>query len=295
MKYVYYLILAILILGITSIGNTETITLNPTNNMYTDVEHIDPHPPGELWVAEYDPAGQYQRIMISFDLSEYEGQTVESAYLHLNRFFGCPSGGITATKFYAITENWNETTWQNNIHIQYDAYVWASYNFGADGWHSIDITGLVNDWLNNKIVNNGLLMRAESGSKWSKFYSKDDANPDVHPYLEFETTGTGIETEDKTIIINKIFHNNYPNPFNPETYIQFNIPDDESNQSIQLKIYNTKGEIVRTLLNKPLNSGLHTILWNGKDNNNKTVSSGIYFYNLIIGEKNFSKKMIMIK
>ncbi len=85
---------------------------------------------------------------------------------------------------------------------------------------------------------------------------------------------------------------NYPNPFNPETTIAFTIPKEGN---VELAIFNIKGQKVRTLLNETKIKGSHTVTWNGKDLQNKTVASGIYFYKLTSGEKTQVRKMIMVK
>jgi len=85
---------------------------------------------------------------------------------------------------------------------------------------------------------------------------------------------------------------NYPNPFNPETTISFNLSEVEK---VKLEIFNIKGQKVKTLFNEQLSIGEHNVGWNGKDANNKQVSSGIYFYKLKSGEYQQIKKMMLLK
>ncbi|MCD4796133.1 MAG: T9SS type A sorting domain-containing protein [Candidatus Cloacimonetes bacterium] len=87
---------------------------------------------------------------------------------------------------------------------------------------------------------------------------------------------------------------NYPNPFNPETTISFSI-NTENTENTEIMIYNIKGQIVRTLLDKEMEAGYHRILWNGKDNSGKSVSSGIYFTKFRAGNYSKTGKMILIK
>jgi FlgD Ig-like domain/Right handed beta helix region len=101
------------------------------------------------------------------------------------------------------------------------------------------------------------------------------------------------EPDDDLPVIDKIqLHNNYPNPFNPETNISFSIP---AEQKVELTIYNLKGQKVRQLVNGQLASGKHSIVWEGKDNNGKLVGSGLYFYKLRTDNKEISKKMLLLK
>ncbi len=85
---------------------------------------------------------------------------------------------------------------------------------------------------------------------------------------------------------------NYPNPFNPQTTIRFNLAE-ESN--VKLNIYNLKGQLVITLVNKPLEIGAYSFDWNSVDKNKKPVSSGIYFYKLKTGSSSLSRKMLLLK
>ena len=85
---------------------------------------------------------------------------------------------------------------------------------------------------------------------------------------------------------------NYPNPFNPETTITFNMADPHM---AKLKIYNLKGQLVKTLVDSEMPKGKHKVIWNGTDRNGKVVGSGVYFYRLETGEYKKSFKMILIK
>ncbi len=87
---------------------------------------------------------------------------------------------------------------------------------------------------------------------------------------------------------------NYPNPFNPETTISYSISQP---QHVTIEVYNMRGQLVRTLLNKQVetaNAKLN-VVWNGKDDDNNDVSSGIYFYKLVTDNYNKTNKMILMK
>lgn len=94
---------------------------------------------------------------------------------------------------------------------------------------------------------------------------------------------------------------NYPNPFNPSgagrsptTTINFSLADNVGKATVE--VYNTKGQKVKTLLNDKLTAGQHQVIWNGKDANQKSVASGIYFYRLSIDNVPVAiQKMILLK
>ena len=85
---------------------------------------------------------------------------------------------------------------------------------------------------------------------------------------------------------------NYPNPFNPNTKIMYNLPE---KQFVQITIYNMLGYEVKTLVNKMQGAGLKTINWNGLDDNNKKLPSGLYLYSLQSGSFRETKKMLFLK
>ncbi|RLC48667.1 MAG: hypothetical protein DRI23_10225 [Candidatus Cloacimonadota bacterium] len=89
---------------------------------------------------------------------------------------------------------------------------------------------------------------------------------------------------------------NYPNPFNPSTTISFSLQNDNM---VELSIYNSKGQKVKTLLNEQRRAGLHQVQWNGRDENGSSVSSGIYFSVMDTNREGLDftsiKKVILLK
>ncbi len=85
---------------------------------------------------------------------------------------------------------------------------------------------------------------------------------------------------------------NYPNPFNPETTIQFDIPN---HAQTKLSVYNVRGQLVKTLIDQPMDAGQHNAVWNGQDNSGKPVSSGVYLYRLEAGKQVITRRMLLLK
>ena len=85
---------------------------------------------------------------------------------------------------------------------------------------------------------------------------------------------------------------NYPNPFNPTTTIKFSLREDSN---VALDIYNIKGQRVASWKPEHYDSGINQIIWNGEDLNGEKASSGIYYYKLKIGNKDFTSKMLLLK
>ena len=95
-----------------------------------------------------------------------------------------------------------------------------------------------------------------------------------------EEPPVGIANDE--LIITSYELNNYPNPFNPSTTIEFSIQNDSQ---IELSVFNIKGRKVKTLVHNELAEGDHSIIWSGDDNFGNSVSSGVYLYKLIVDSK----------
>ena len=112
--------------------------------------------------------------------------------------------------------------------------------------------------------------------------------------LTVQKVGTTTSVSSDNSNIPKVFDlsNNYPNPFNPSTKIQFAVPHE---QNISLVIYNILGQRIRTLVQGVHTAGQYTVIWDGKDETGHTVESGVYIYRLETGSIALVKKMLMLK
>jgi len=85
---------------------------------------------------------------------------------------------------------------------------------------------------------------------------------------------------------------NFPNPFNPETTIQYNLAE---SADVTLQIYNVVGQVVRTLVAERQSAGRYRVSWSGMDDRSVPVSSGIYFYKIAAGKQGEVKKLMLLK
>jgi hypothetical protein len=84
----------------------------------------------------------------------------------------------------------------------------------------------------------------------------------------------------------------YPNPFNPVTMIEYQLPQEGQ---VSLKIYSILGQEVRTLVDDKQHAGFYKVAWNGENNIGQKLSSGVYIYQLIVGDFVRTKKTTLIK
>jgi hypothetical protein len=103
---------------------------------------------------------------------------------------------------------------------------------------------------------------------------------------------TRINGKEIELPLNYRLDQNYPNPFNPTTTIDYYLP---VNELVELAVYNTLGEKVRTLIQGRQQSGFHQVVWDGRNDRGQLLSSGIYFYILNTEKARQSRRMVFIK
>lgn len=106
--------------------------------------------------------------------------------------------------------------------------------------------------------------------------------------LHFTTSSaTAVEEINKSVPIEYVLHQNFPNPFNPVTSIEFSLP---KSSYVTLTIFSTLGTQIQTLINQKLSPGTYRAQWDTID-----VPSGVYFYHLVAGSFAETKKMLLLR
>lgn len=170
---------------------------------------------------------------------------------------------------------------------------------GIDGEIRLDLSAPTN----NQGV--GLIAYYNDGRVKSASLESQGSDPSLQmPDLSWENidrlglilanSGTGSTNNTDPMIVgvgssnfNSTLSQNYPNPFNPQTRIRFTL---EQAGQVQLKVYNSAGRLVRTLVDGELDAGLHEPVFDGSN-----LASGVYFYQLITDQQTFVKKMTLVK
>ncbi len=111
--------------------------------------------------------------------------------------------------------------------------------------------------------------------------------------LQVNYTINIVDNIDNNIVTSTRLNGNYPNPFNPETTISYQL---KKSGFVNITVYNLKGEKVKTLVNETKSAGHYLQKWTAKDNYGKSISSGVYFYRFSVNGKNYSvKKCLLLK
>jgi len=103
---------------------------------------------------------------------------------------------------------------------------------------------------------------------------------------------SGIEDGHSLVPDNVHLYNNYPNPFNPKTTIEYQLAKPSH---VRVTIYNQLGRVVTTLVNEPQGAGRKSIIWDGRDSDGQTVGSGVYFYQVEADDVIASRRMVLLK
>ena len=122
--------------------------------------------------------------------------------------------------------------------------------------------------------------------KFVEFSNVYGETPPSPPTIDWQT-GEILQIPEKFVL-----RQNYPNPFNPVTNIKFDLPE---NSLVEIFIYNILGQKVKTLVNNYLQAGNHTIVWNGMNDYDQQLSTGIYLCFIKAGEFKAINKLLLLK
>jgi len=179
----------------------------------------------------------------------------------------------------------------------YDVYGWWSSNNN----YSYNTRFTINADGNETVIDK---TQKTNGGQWN-FLSEARLNSNGTLSIKMRNNTTGIVAADAFRIIYKgplssvaeeltpkdfTLYQNYPNPFNAQTTIRFDL---KSQSKVQLRIFNSVGELVETLVDQELGSGTHEVIFNTNTTNH--LASGIYYYNLLIKKSSQTKGMILLK
>ncbi|MEE9190924.1 MAG: aryl-sulfate sulfotransferase [Candidatus Neomarinimicrobiota bacterium] len=118
------------------------------------------------------------------------------------------------------------------------------------------------------------------------------AGKDLTPGDPIELYPTIAINDEQSIIAKFRLYDNYPNPFNPSTMIQYDLP--EATQ-VTVAIYDLMGSAVKTLVNEFKDAGYHTVTWNGTNDRGNRMSGGVYLYSINAGPYHKTQKMVLLK
>lgn len=125
------------------------------------------------------------------------------------------------------------------------------------------------------------------------FIAEPQATELLHKALsDLGESASSVTEEQEGVIASFSLQQNFPNPFNAETMIEYSIP---TPSQVRIAVYNILGQKVKTLLDETQTAGRRQVVWDGKNDRGEAVSSGIYFYRIEAGGLAKTEKMLLLK
>lgn len=219
---------------------------------------------------------------------------------HLYNYLNNPSinqvVALTPNNIYYST---NICLYHQDEHILHTYEFYPNYNFSIDKQNNV--WALSNTNL-KKLVNNQfhLVDIPYYSNYWNDPFSNSISINSYNNKYILANSHFIVYNEDNVVANDNISISlpashitNFPNPFNPSTTIEYNLQNNEEN--LVLSIYNIKGQLVKTLFKGNQTAGKHQISWDGKNEENNSISSGIYFMRLQYHNKTDIHKMLLMK
>ena len=185
----------------------------------------------------------------------------------------------------------------NHFVVWEDARDGTTHIYGA----RVDTSGTVLDSTGLKLTDGAhhrlgpRIAVAASGEMFLTYDGYADRPYDGYRVFGASCTGVGIDEDRSRLNVGRsrveLFQNK-PNPFHGHTEIGYNLP---SKASVALKVYDSSGRLVNTLVDEERVAGSHTVIWNGRDKSGLELPSGIYFYRLQAASSAATNKMIMLR
>ena len=165
---------------------------------------------------------------------------------------------------------------------------------GGSEWISIEpLSGIVAADASTDIMLNVDASSLDAGYYNAFIYIMSNDPDDGSVFIPLSVTVNGMSSEDDALLPEEFaLYQNYPNPFNPVTTLRYDLPE---NSMVNIKVYDMLGREVRTLVNQVQDAGFKSIIWDATNDYGKSVSAGIYLYQIQAGDFMQTEKMVLLK
>ena len=127
----------------------------------------------------------------------------------------------------------------------------------------------------------------ELGNNRDFFFYPENQKPDAN-----DNSNDSVKKLASDIPLEFSITQNFPNPFNAQTSFSISLPEE---MHVNVVVYNVMGQKVKALMDDNLTSGIHTVTWDGTNESEQNVASGVYFYRIVTQENVMTRKMILMK
>lgn len=230
------------------------------------------------------------RAYVQFDVGGIVGNVLGAVIKMRVRETGLPDGrGVGAGVYGVSSDSWTESTLKWNGAPVAGTLLDTVTVSSAGMYYGWDVGTYVGGEAGGDKVVSVMVKDHKASDKLIDFERREDGKG---PVLEVLTDApTGVEREE---VVPKEYalHQNYPNPFNPRTTIKYDLV---SRDDVSIQIYDILGRRVRSLIEEKQGPGTVSIAWDGRDDSEKPVESGIYLLRLRVGAHVQNGKMILLK
>jgi len=242
------------------------------------------------------PDGSAYTGVVVYADSSHQGTRSHGIYIKLVADFDANN------RFRLYNNQLNFQTFQYTFHEAID----ATGFYTVDAWHHMKVqvetigdtntvfTCYFDGVMLGQYTDNGV--DQVNQGKFGVFAFQQDQFDGIPGYFDnivVTTNVSGINDENEIGVPEEYYlSQNYPNPFNPSTTIEFNLDEADN---VKMAIYNSSGELIKTLANNQYSAGTHQLKWNATDQSGANVAAGVYLYTLQTSNRSETKKMILLK
>ncbi len=268
---------------------------NEINYQYDEILSVIGTYYGDAFSDNYHHYPTQYRVITNNDLHQGEYGTIIYYLLRNTNYY--------EKNTICYSPNFGEITWESqDLHMLNGSCINPLVDY-EQNYYCIDINRTPNNLRIFNRLTGEIILEQESPFEDDHLdILRSDSNSKIYFLFSDLTEITFYTIEDEIvdfsqndiidILINTL--SNHPNPFNPTTTISYSLP--AYTQKVNIDIYNLKGQKVKTLVNEEMERGIWKKVWDGKDDNDRTVSSGVYFYKLAVnGQTKSVKKCLLVK
>ncbi|MDD5088156.1 MAG: FlgD immunoglobulin-like domain containing protein, partial [bacterium] len=234
------------------------------------------------------PHTYYVRAFNTSLPSDPSNTDVGSTYL--KRFVSGPDGNVTGQNLAGQTDSlfFERPTAQCNSGSK--IYLLYNVNTTPTQWGvlaSCSLCTKIRFTLPNDVTLNYCQIALRCSSSQHTTVFTHDTTDSIFHLGNLAVDGRGLVLPDRFDLAQ-----NFPNPFNPETQIMFNVP---TTADVRIRVYNLMGQQVRTLTEARYTTGAHTVTWDGRTDDGQLVGAGVYLYRMETPGFAMTKKMLLMK
>ena len=152
---------------------------------------------------------------------------------------------------------------------------------------TFDITGYIGEEISFYLGESGSVLLADKDAQNVACRYPDADNP-----VSFPTHWTTTGIHEESLPVEFALRQNFPNPFNPITTVEFQL---KFMTSVDLSVYNIVGQKVLTLVNRMMPAGSYQVNWDGRNHHGESVASGVYIYAIRTENFFYQRKMVLLR